>query len=97
MRCGMSAGCLVDLQTRAAGIQKPAGDFFFFQSIFVKGKQDKQMDAVVKQDVISVFCNSDPGAGLHPDPGLNSAAPIGRVASVLPTHDPVGSVFHRRS
>lgn len=102
MRCGISAGWLLDLQTRAAGLQTPAGDLFsihFNIQIFLKRKA-RQTDGCRCETgcyfCVLSLCNSDPGSGVHADPGLNSAAPIRRVASVL-THGPVWSVFNVRS
>lgn len=58
------------------------------------------MGADVKQDVISVSSVTltvTPGAGVHTDPGLRSAAPIRRVTCVLLTHVPFRSACHRRN
>lgn len=92
MRCGISAACLVDLQSGGAGTQTPAGGCLF-QSIvsrqvfFFKGKHDEQMDADVQQDVISEFCHC---VTVIPRPGAHTRVLIQmRVASVLPTRVPL--------
>lgn len=79
MRYGISAGCLVDLQTRAAGIQALLQTFFpsiLTIQIFLERKARRTDGCRCETGgclCVLSLCHSGPGAGVLTDPGLTSA------------------------